>query len=222
MKSAKILSAAILPGVLFLFAGCKTSPPPSSAGIDLFNGRDFSGWTFCMMNHADPKQTWSVENGVIHCTGQPHGYLRTEKTYHDYQLTVVWRFVKVAPRADNSGVFVHIQPPDAVFPECVECQGQYQHQGDFILAHGASADGYPADLKKATFIRQNGPPNEKPVGDWNTDQILCRGGTVELFVNGKKMNEITDCNLTSGYIGIQSEGGEIEVRKVLLKPLPRS
>src|ERR1035437_9557998 len=33
--------------------------------VELFNGRDFSGWTFFMKDNADPLQTWSVTNGVI-------------------------------------------------------------------------------------------------------------------------------------------------------------
>lgn len=171
-----------------------------------------------MMHNADPMKTWSAADGVIHCTGQPHGYIRTTKKFHDYKLTVIWRFVKVAPRADNTGVLVRMQLPDAVFPECVECQGQFQHQGDILLCHGASADGHPA-TGKTILLHQIGPPNEKPAGEWNTDQIICRGGTIKLFVNGKKMNEITGCNLTSGYVGIQSEGGEIEIRKMSLKSL---
>ena len=35
------------------------------------------------------------------------------------------------------------------------------------------------------------------------------------------MNQITGANVTSGFIGIQSEGGNIEVRKIFLDPLPR-
>ena len=171
-----------------------------------------------MRHNTDPIKTWSVANSVIHCTGQPYGYARTEEIYHDYQLTVLWRFVRVAPHADNSGIFVHIQPPDQVFPECVECQGLYHHWGDLILGHGAKADGHPSG-KKATVIPQNGPPNEKPVGQWDTDRIICRGDTVKLFVNEKLMNQIAGCNLSSGYIGIQSEGGDIEVRKMTLQPL---
>lgn len=171
-----------------------------------------------MLNDADPMQTWSVTHGVIHCTGQPHGYMRTTKAYDNYMLTVVWRFLRVAPHADNSGVFVNIQGPDKVWPTCVECQGQFQHQGDIYLQAGAGADGYPAG-KNAVLIRQNGPPNEKPAGQWDTDRIICKGGDIQLFVNGKLMNHITGCTLTSGYIGIQSEGGDIEVREINLKPL---
>ena len=203
---------------LIIFSGCKTASPGKAAAIELFNGTNFDGWTFCMKNNADPMNTWSVTNGVIHCTGQPYGYARTTQSYHDYTLTVIWRFVKVAPHADNSGIFVHIQPPDAVWSKCVECQGQYQHQGDFILHAGVGADGHPAG-DKSISIRQFGPPNENPVGEWGTNQIVCTGNGIVLFVNSKAMNQITGCTLKSGYIGIQSEGGEIEVKKMTLQPL---
>ena len=38
--------------------------------------------------------------------------------------------------------------------------------------------------------------------------------SVESFINGKLMNEATDCTLDSGFIGIQSEGGDIEIRSI--------
>ena len=68
-------------------------------------------------------------------------------------------------------------------------------------------------------IPQNGPPNEKAVGEWNTDRIICRGGEIDLYVNGKFMNKITGGSLMSGFIGIQSEGGEIELKKLTLESL---
>lgn len=203
---------------LFVVAGCKTCCCKKAATVELFNGTNFDGWTFCMKTNADPMQTWSVGDGVIHCTGRPYGYARTTQTYHDYKLTCVWRFVKVAPHADNTGIFVHIQPPDVVWGACVECQGEYQHQGDFILHVGVGADGHPAG-KKSIFLHQNGPANENPVGDWGTNTVVCRGSAVDLYVNGKKMNSITGCNFSSGYVGIQSEGGEIEVKRLSLEPL---
>ncbi|MGD0744076.1 MAG: DUF1080 domain-containing protein [Verrucomicrobiota bacterium] len=218
--TAKIFLTGILSFFLtFVFAGCRTSSSHQSGGVKLFNGRNFSGWTFCMRSNSAPAKTWSVAHGRIHCTGQPFGYMRTEKKFHDYQLTVVWRFVKVATNADNSGIFVHIQPPDKVFPQCVECQGQYQHQGDFVLAGGVGADGHPANGKKYGFIPQTGPSNENPAGEWNTNRIVCRNGAIELTVNDRKMNQLTGCNLSSGFIGIQSEGGELEIRKMFLERL---
>ena len=217
---ASISFAIIFPIALFTLAGCQTTRSSKTTGIELFNGKNFEGWTFCMKNNADPMKTWSVGDGVMRCTGKPTGYVRTTATYHDYQLTYVWRFVKLDPnpKVNNTGILVHIQPPDVVFPECVQCQGLYQHQGDLILEDGAAADGYPAGKKNVT-IPQMGPPNESPVGEWSTNEAICQGGNVKLFVNGKAMNQISGGNLSSGYIGIQSEGGDIEIRSLTVTPL---
>ena len=173
-----------------------------------------------MKTNADPMQTWSVSDGVIHCTGHPFGYARTKESYHDYKLTCVWRFVKLDPnpKVNNSGIFVHTQLPDKVFPECIQCQGLYQHQGDLILEGGANSDGHQVGNKTFTIPQLN-PQNENPAGEWNTNQIICADNNIAIFVNGKDMNQITGCNLTSGFIGIQAEGGDIEVRRLTLEPL---
>jgi hypothetical protein len=48
---------------------------------------------------------------------------------------------------------------------------------------------------------------------------VCAGNDVKAFINGKFMNDITECTISSGFIGIQSEGGDIEIRKITLEPL---
>ena len=63
------------------------------------------------------------------------------------------------------------------------------------------------------------PPNEKPVGEWNAYEIIANGDSVETIVNGKSMNKISGCNVSSGFIGIQSEGAEIEISKMFVEPL---
>jgi hypothetical protein len=101
----------------------ETGRPIVPAGhVELFNGKDFSGWTFCLRSNANPALTWTVTNGMIHCTGKPNGYLRTQQAYRDFQLTVEWRFLKVAPKADNPGIFVHMQLPDQVWPMFIQNQ----------------------------------------------------------------------------------------------------
>jgi hypothetical protein len=201
------------------FAGPAVADTRESPGTELFNGRDFTGWTFCLRSNAAPEKTWSVVDGVIHCTGKPVGYARTRQRFHDYRLTVEWRFVKVARHADNTGILVNMQPPDKIWPRCIECQGQSKKQGDFWLQGGATADGHPANGRKNIHVPMTGPPNEKPVGEWNTYQIIVEGGSVATIVNGRLLNKITGCNVASGFIGIQSEGAEIEIRKMHLEPL---
>ncbi len=187
--------------------------------VELFNGRDFSGWTFCMKGDADPRATWSVTNGVIHCTGKPTGYIRSVGAYQDYVLTVEWRFRKVAPKADNTGVLVHMQLPDKVWPACVQVQGKHTRQGDLFLMAGAESKEHRG-MDANTPLPLRGGANEHPIGEWDTVRTVCAGGTVTAYVNERLMNETTECTVTNGFIGIQSEGGEIEIRKMALDPLP--
>ena len=186
--------------------------------VALFNGKDFSGFTFCMKDNADPLQTWSVTNGVIHCTGKPVGYLRTTQSYSNYWLTIEWRFVKIAPKADNTGILVHIQPPDKVWPQCVQVQGKHTRQGDLFLMEGAESKEHKG-MDKNTPVPLRGDSVEKPVGEWNKAETICLHNQVESFINEKFVNETTECTLNDGYIGIQSEGGEIEIRSIYFCPL---
>jgi len=189
-----------------------------SGRVDLFNGKDLSGWTGFMRENADPTKTWSAADGVIKCSGQPVGYLRTDKDYREYKLTVEWRFVKVAPRADNGGLLVHMQMPDKLWPPCVQCQGKHTAVGDLFLMAGAESKEH-LGKDANTVLPKKGESNEKPVGEWNTTEMVCAGNSVKVFVNGKLMNEATECTVTSGRIGFQCEGAEFEVRKAFLEPL---
>jgi hypothetical protein len=186
--------------------------------VALFNGRDFSGLTFCMKDNADPLQTWSVTNGVIHCTGRPIGYIRTTQSYSNYFLTVEWRFLKVAPKADNTGILVHMQLPDKVWPQCVQVQGKHDRLGDLFLMEGAEAKEHRG-MDKNTPVPFRGPSQENPVGQWNKAETVCLDNRVESYINGKFVNEVTECTLNSGFIGIQSEGGDIEIRTIYFSPL---
>jgi hypothetical protein len=186
--------------------------------LELFNGTNFDGWTFCMKNGADPKQTWSVTHAVIHCTGTPSGYLRTTRAYSNYVVNVVWRFVKIAPKADNTGVLVHIQLPDKVWPVCVQNQGKSGRQGDLFVMAGAECKEHRG-LNPNTPVALRGSPCENPIGDWNTNVTICTGNGVKAIINGKLENEITECTVSSGFIGIQSEGADIEIRRIFLEPL---
>lgn len=200
----------------------ETAPPIAPSGrIELFNGKDFTGWTFCMRSNADPAAAWTVTNGVIHCSGKGIGYLRTEGSFREYRLTVEWRFVKMAPKADNTGVLVHIQPPDQVWPKCIQIQGKHDRQGDLIFMNGAESNEHKGKDAN-TAVPMTGAANEKPVGEWNACEVECRGDGVSTSINGTLLNTGTGCTPVSGAIGFQSEGAEFEIRKVSLEPLKPS
>jgi Domain of Unknown Function (DUF1080) len=209
--------------VFLLAAGVALAADVSTlAGrVELFNGKDFSGFTFCMRNNADPARTWSVTDGVIHCTGNPVGYLRTTQSFSNYVVTVVWRFLKISPKADNTGVLVHMQLPDKVWPMCVQNQGKSSRQGDLFVMAGVECKEHRALGKDAnTPVPLRGGPNENAIGEWNTNVTVCAGNDVKAIINGKRLNEISECTISSGFIGIQSEGGDIEIRNLTVEPLP--
>ncbi len=195
-------------------------PTIPTAKVELFNGKDTIGWVSYLKDGAPADKTWSVKDGLLICTGEPAGFLRTEKSYAQYKFTVEWRFTSPG----NTGVVAHMTLPDAVWPKSIECQGMHQNQGDLYFWSGATVkDGVPMLTKKGKVrgysIARVGADAENPPGEWNTFTILCDKDTVTILVNGKEVNKATGANLSSGFIGLQSEGGAFEVRKATLEPL---
>ncbi len=186
--------------------------------IELFDGQDLDGWSFTSRSANPPTETWIVTNGVIHCTGKTTGFLRTQKSFRNFKLTVEWRFVKMAPKLDNTGVLVHMQLPDKVWPACVQVQGKHERQGDLFLMAGAESKEHRG-MEANTAIPLRGESNEKPVGEWNTSETVCAKDSVTAYINGRLMNETTECTVSSGFVGIQSEGAEFEIRKISVEPL---
>jgi hypothetical protein len=61
---------------------------------------------------------------------------------------------------------------------------------------------------------------ESPSGEWTRLEVLADGDRITILVNGSVVNAGTGSSLTEGRILIQSEGAEIYVRRVELRPLP--
>jgi hypothetical protein len=206
---------ALLASATLALAADATTP---TAKVELFNGKDTTGWV--AFPEASAKDTWSVKEGLLTCTGKPNGFLRTEKAYKQYRFTVEWRFTKTG----NTGVVVHMTPPDAIWPKSIECQGMHKSQGDFYFWNGATLQG-GTELKDKKSGKVRGyrlgkqADAEKPAGEWNTFTTVCDKDTVTILVNGKEVNKATGANLSEGFIGLQVEGGAFEVKRCTLEPL---
>ncbi|MFP4058261.1 MAG: DUF1080 domain-containing protein [Candidatus Brocadiia bacterium] len=216
MRKALVLAAAVTFLATTAMAAEEAIEPKEK--IELFNGKNLEGWVVHLRGNPKEQETFSVEDGKLVCSGRPPGYIRTEKAYKNYKLTVEWRFLKPG----NSGVLVHMSGPDRVWPRSLECQGQYRAQGDFWVIGGFEFKEHKAggDRVRGRNVRKLHEHNEKKPGEWNTYEIICDGDTVLPHVNGKLMNEAHECSDTSGRICIQSEGGKWEARAVTIEPLP--
>lgn len=202
----------------------------------LFNGKDTAGWTFTLRppkdkpdSKPDPKDTWSVKDGVLVCTGKPNGYIATEKEYENFTLRLKWRFPKDV-QAPNGGVLLHVQSEDRVWPHCVEAQLKGGFAGDIWLqpdkdgklpALTVAPERRDADNKEGRHFFRLGKDEkiEKEFGEWNEYEITCSGGDITLVVNGKQANVGTKGSLTKGRIALQSEGSVIEFKDIEIRTI---
>jgi len=196
---------------------------PVRKRIELFNGKDFAGWTFVLRDKdVDPASVWSVRDGVVHCKGQPYGYMRTTKDYGDFRLTYEWRWVG---KGTNSGCLVFMTGEDKVMPACIEAQLGSGRAGDALGLGGASFKELKAQETKTIRVPRTKDDVEKPIGEWNRMVVVCKGASMEVWVNGEHVNKATECvdpdgkTLAKGKICLQSEGGPIEFRNIVLEPL---
>lgn len=185
---------------------------PNVENIQLFNGKDLSGWIFYLKDKSvNPAGVFTVRDGVIHITGSPFGYMRTKDTYSDYTLHLEWRW---PVEATNSGVFIHSHTPDTIWLKTIECQLAAGNAGDFICMNGT--DMNERMDKSSIVVKKKNPSNEKAVGEWNTMEVVCKSNTIECYVNGVLQNKATGVNVNSGHICLQSEGKDIQFRNVYL------
>jgi hypothetical protein len=185
--------------------------------IQLFNGKNLDNWSFKLKDPpVDPSNIFTVQNGVIHITGNPFGYMRTKDLYSNYKLHVEWRWPS---EATNSGVFVHGQSPDTIWLKCIECQLKAGSAGDFVCMNGADMNEHTN--KASSSVKKMAASSEKPVGEWNTMEVVCKSNTIDVSVNGVIQNRATGVNVSNGYICLQSEGKDVEFRNVFLTRLEK-
>ena len=203
-------------------------------GIQLFNGKDLSGWSHFLVDPKVPAAAvWSVQDGVLVCKGDPLGYIYTNADYTSFRLIVEWRWAPGAAaklgRNPNSGVLMRVngEPKPRGVPRAYEAQLQAGNAGDLYGFWGMPLDG-AADRKREQkghellgdmvgFKKTEGA--EKPEGEWNTYDITLDGQSLVVLVNGKKVNEATGAIVMPGRIALQSEGGEIHFRRVEIWPV---
>jgi len=218
MKNKYLLTAMLALIVATISATSYAQPKPGKAKsrkgekILLFNGKNLKNWTFHLRDASvDPATVFTVQNGVIHITGNPFGYMRTKDQYSDYNLHVEYRW---AAEPTNSGIFIHARLPDTIWPECIECQLAAGNAGDFICMGGT--DMNERTDKSSRVVRKMAASTENPAGEWNTVEIFCKGNTIEVSVNGVLQNRGTGITVSGGHICLQSEGKDIEFRNVWL------
>ena len=181
----------------------------------------FAGWEFVTDPPAAIEQVCKAgADGIIAVSGAPVGYIATLASHRDYRLHAEWRW---SGKPGNSGALVHISggPKDRQWPVSFQVQWKSGAVGDVLPMAGATfAEPLTSPPGAATpLVGRKGPDSERPAGEWNVCDIVCRADTIEVTVNGVAQNRVTGLSVVGGRAGFQLEGTPFELRNVTIAAL---
>jgi hypothetical protein len=220
---------------LCLAFSCSLSPFSHAQTQSLFNGKDLKGWHMDvpeMDKNKGARIPFVVRDGMLVSLGTPGGHLITDATHENFRVEIEYRF---AGTPGNCGALVFVSTPRALydmFPKSIEVQMMHTNAGDFWCIQ---EDIVVPDMEKRRGPKEkwgvNGNklrriPNltdgsEKSVGEWNKLTIECLGNSIKVWVNGDFVNYGYDATASTGQFALQSEGSEVEFRKVLMTPIKK-
>ncbi|MBD0725012.1 hypothetical protein B6A10_07460 [Flavobacterium sp. L1I52] len=198
--------------------------------IALFNQKDLKGWYAFgeekgKANNAS--ELFSVENNMIRMYGPKAGYLMSEQSFRNFELTVEFRwntdsqFAKKS-NSKNSGVMylVPSETPDFLWPKGIQFQIKEGASGDFVLLQEVTLNinGTKTEAGKSVVSKRFADA-EKPIGEWNKLQVISKNGVITQKLNGKLVNKGIESSVTEGRILLQYEGYPIDFRKVCIKKI---
>lgn len=227
-----------LAGIQFALGDLKadTTPRPLTAKnggdrefVDLFNGRDLSGWKGLVAPDGGPparaKMTpvqlaeaqkaadesmrahWRVEDGVLVFDGKGQS-ICTAQDYGDFELLVDWKIQS----GGDSGIYLRGSPQVQIWD---------------VSEHPEGSGGLYNNQKNASKPRVAA---DKPVGEWNTFRIRMVGDHVWVWLNGTPVVENTPLEnywerdkpiYPRGQIELQNHGNRLEFRNIRIRELSR-
>jgi len=209
---------AILAIVYLLVASPVFAAGTDGGFVELFDGKTLDGWQ-------GGKDGYEIVDGAIVCKEKGGGNLYTAKEYADFHLKFEF---KLTPGANNG---IGIRTPLEGDPAFVGMEIQVlddtsdRYKGLKEWQHHGSVYGVvPAKTG-----------HQKPVGEWNSEEIIVHGKQVKVILNGET---IVDADVEKagtpktldgrdhpglkrdkGYIGFCGHGAHVEYRNLRLKEL---
>ena len=221
MTGVRIAAVCLLSLLIVPAAGAaegKAAKEKKEKWIQLFNGKDLTGWKVKITGHElgdNHGNTFRVEGGVLKVCYDKYknfegkfGHLFHEKEFSSYRLRVEYRFVgEQVPGGPgwafrNSGIMIHGQSPESMgknqkFPVSIEVQ----------LLGGRETGKRPTGnlCTPGTHVVMDGKLIKRHVinsssetcrGDrWVTAEVEVRGKTIRHFVEGKCVLTYSDPQL---------------------------
>ena len=235
MRLQHLLLVSALALAIMPFETNATGQADEKGFTTLFNGKDLTGWVYGRRaNGTENKsgQGYQIEKGVLYSTKDDGGNLYTEKEYADF----VFRFdFKLTENANNG---IGIRAP-------LEGDAAYVGIEIQVLDDGGSQYTKLQPFQYHGSIYGMIPPKrgfQKPVGEWNTEEITAQGRQITIKLNGTtivdaSLDDVKDEAMlkahrdlskpegsrgianTKGHIGFLGHGARVEFRNMRVKEL---
>jgi hypothetical protein len=185
----------------------------------VFNGKDFEGW-------AGPVDNYEVVDGAIQCKKGKGGTIHTKEEYGDFVVRLEF---KVPPGGNNGLAIRYPGKGDTAYVGMCELQvlddtAEKYAKLDARQYHG-SAYGMVAAKRGA----------QKPVGEWNQQEVTVKGSTIKVVLNGQVILDADlskedpekfmgkakhpGLALTKGFLGFAGHGDAVAFRNISIKRL---
>ncbi|TDT29265.1 type 1 glutamine amidotransferase [Streptomyces sp. BK208] len=181
---------------------------PETGYRPLFDGTGTSGW-----KQAGPGGFTLADGTLTSHGGLGMYWYQAEELTGDYSLKLDWK----VSGDDNSGVLVGFPASDDPWSAV---DNGYEIQIDATDTPDRTT-GSVYGFQSADTAARDAALN--PPGEWNTYEIRVTGERLELFLNGRKINDFTNTDparsLKQGHIGIQNhgDGDEAAFRDIRVK-----
>lgn len=184
-----------------------TADRPSDADwIELFNGKDLSGWKEMGVKF------WSVTNGVIvGKTTSNSGWLMSERVYGDYELELEY---KLSP-GSNSGLFLRAWPEGNI-------SGNQFREIQLLDDEAPAFTSLGRERRTGSIFGMVAPQTtpKVPANQWHRVRVNLQGQQVQVSINGIEVLKHTLNDLPPlGRIGLQLYPTQVEFRNIRVRPL---
>ncbi|MFI9823562.1 ThuA domain-containing protein [Streptomyces sp. NPDC052013] len=181
---------------------------PETGYTPLFDGPSTTGWS-----QAGPGGFTLADGTLTSHGGLGMLWYSAEEFTGDYSLKLDWK----AAGDDNSGVFIGFPASDDPWSAV---NNGYEIQIDATDAADRTT-GAVYGFQSADIAARDAALN--PPGEWNTYELRVTGERLEIFLNGRRINDFTNTDparsLRQGHIGIQNhgDGDEVAFRDIRIK-----
>lgn len=195
MRTRLLRSAAgLLLGGLLAFNAPAAEVPAGT--VELFNGKDLTGWVKVHDVQAE------VKDGLLHI-GKGMGWVRTEREFADFVLEFEWRALD---EKYDSGIFFRAGAEGKPWPDrSYQVNLRYDMLGGLVKGFKPVV---PAETPKL------------PLNQWVKFRIEARGRQVTLDVDGERAWETDLVEPGKGFLGIQIEDRAFDFRNLRVRELP--